>query len=582
MVSRTNQLLDFIRDGNINHESPQCEPSNMKIDLLQHQKSMLAHMISLESGHQKIEDYDVKSTMGVCGDMVGAGKSIEILALICTKPYIDKTEIIYNHGNHIHTTRTLECSKQPTLIVVPHTCMNQWCTYVDEYTHLKHQSVTRRKHIDTFYVKDSELVLCTNKMYNEFAVCNPLQWSRVVFDEADSIDIPRMHTPHAHFVWFVTSSLHNLLFPSGCYYTRNENGSYQRYNIDGVRKTGYIRDTFNNLSYSCSLDVLKSICFKSSDEYVKSSFNLDEPVSTVVRCKTPREVSTLVGIVPDDVVTMLNAGDIDSAIDRIGCSVDTTENIINGVVSSYTETRSNLKTELEAVKQMSYTRQEDRESQKKRIEGLEKKIGEIESKIQCIKDRLTQYNLCSICIDSPCMPTVVQCCQNVFCFECITRSLNTKTRCPMCRTAIGKNQLSIMDEAGPRKATCCEDIKSKEDALIDIIKNKAAGKFLVFSAFDQTFIPILNSLESNHISHARLVGTGSRVNSLIEQYKNRDLNVLMLNASHYGTGLNLENTTDLIFCHKMTHDMEKQVIGRAQRSGRTTQLKIWYLYHDNE
>ena len=56
----------------------------------------------------------------------------------------------------------------------------------------------------------------------------------------------------------------------------------------------------------------------------------------------------------------------------------------------------------------------------------------------------------------------------------------------------------------------------------------------------------------------------------------------MLNTNHYGTGLNLENTTDLIFYHKMSCDMEKQVIGRAQRVGRTSDLNIHYLFQDNE
>ena len=56
----------------------------------------------------------------------------------------------------------------------------------------------------------------------------------------------------------------------------------------------------------------------------------------------------------------------------------------------------------------------------------------------------------------------------------------------------------------------------------------------------------------------------------------------MLNTNYYGTGLNLENTTDLIFYHKMSSDMEKQVIGRAQRVGRTSVLNIHYLYQDNE
>ena len=51
----------------------------------------------------------------------------------------------------------------------------------------------------------------------------------------------------------------------------------------------------------------------------------------------------------------------------------------------------------------------------------------------------------------------------------------------------------------------------------------------------------------------------------------------------YGSAcLNLETTTAIIFYHKMGDPMTKQVIGRAQRPGRTSPLNIWRLCYDNE
>ena len=46
--------------------------------------------------------------------------------------------------------------------------------------------------------------------------------------------------------------------------------------------------------------------------------------------------------------------------------------------------------------------------------------------------------------------------------------------------------------------------------------------------------------------------------------------------------MNLENSSDIIFVHKMNKDMEKQVIGRAQRLGRKSKLNIIYLLYENE
>ena len=61
-----------------------------------------------------------------------------------------------------------------------------------------------------------------------------------------------------------------------------------------------------------------------------------------------------------------------------------------------------------------------------------------------------------------------------------------------------------------------------------------------------------------------------------------NLDALLINSLYFGSGLNLENTTDLIIIHKMKADIEMQVIGRAQRYGRVGNLRVWKLYYENE
>jgi hypothetical protein len=56
----------------------------------------------------------------------------------------------------------------------------------------------------------------------------------------------------------------------------------------------------------------------------------------------------------------------------------------------------------------------------------------------------------------------------------------------------------------------------------------------------------------------------------------------MTNSSLYGCGMNLQNTSDIVLLHKTNVTMKEQVIGRAQRPGRTSQLKVWELLHGNE
>jgi hypothetical protein len=49
-----------------------------------------------------------------------------------------------------------------------------------------------------------------------------------------------------------------------------------------------------------------------------------------------------------------------------------------------------------------------------------------------------------------------------------------------------------------------------------------------------------------------------------------------------GAGMNLENTTHLVFMHKTEEKFIQQVIGRAQRFGRKTPLNIIMLFNKNE
>ena len=68
-----------------------------------------------------------------------------------------------------------------------------------------------------------------------------------------------------------------------------------------------------------------------------------------------------------------------------------------------------------------------------------------------------------------------------------------------------------------------------------------------------------------------------------ENTETGEVKILMLNAEHFGAGLNLQMTTDIIIYHKFRNDnLRTQVIGRAQRPGRSNTLNVKYLKYDCE
>jgi SNF2 family DNA or RNA helicase len=136
------------------------------------------------------------------------------------------------------------------------------------------------------------------------------------------------------------------------------------------------------------------------------------------------------------------------------------------------------------------------------------------------------------------------------------------------------------DELDPTKPNKKND---KYQNLEVILKNaKPDAKLLLFSAYDNTFYNVVPILRNLQISFEYLKGNGNQINCCLERYKNGTTKVLLVNSRAFGSGLNLENTSDIIMFHKFDTEIEKQVIGRAHRLGRSEPLNVYYLLYENE
>jgi len=118
---------------------------------------------------------------------------------------------------------------------------------------------------------------------------------------------------------------------------------------------------------------------------------------------------------------------------------------------------------------------------------------------------------------------------------------------------------------------------------MEIIPSKDKNaKIMVFSNFTETFNKIQNKLVEEKISYGILKGTEKQIRKQIDDFSAGRIRILMLNAQYFGAGLNLQMATDVILYHRFERELEEQVISRAQRIGRTTQLNVYYLLHNNE
>lgn len=132
----------------------------------------------------------------------------------------------------------------------------------------------------------------------------------------------------------------------------------------------------------------------------------------------------------------------------------------------------------------------------------------------------------------------------------------------------------------PFKHEKIDILKSIIDTSIAPDKTK---KTIVFSDYTFVFTSIIEILKEHDMKYTEIDNSNIKsIDNSINAYKYGDVDVLLINSAYYGCGMNLENTTDIVFFHRANETMFKQIVGRAQRPGRTSRLRVWEILHENE
>lgn len=573
--------LKIIKNGTImsNEKQLSCK---LKIDLKQHQVSMINAMKKMESSSISIENNThLDTNVGVCGDDVGTGKSLSILGLISENKKIKQRtqfELTTNHFTVYQSTHHEPV--QINVIVAPHTVVKQWTKYIDTQTYLSVFVVSKKIHLQCVnsLVAKPDVVLVSSSMYNAFMHHNSsVYFKRVVFDEADTIRIPACRPIQAQFIWLLTSSLENILFPNGYYYVYSEQfPRIRRKHVLGLKRQGYINEIARTISFS-SVSVLQKLILKNNPEFAKQSLGIQPPNKHYILCKTPAYMRIVTQGVQAQVLNFLNMGDVEAALQHLGCKSTTTDQLIPAITEDIRKRLEDTQAEISFVENLRNINERHRDS---KLEELYEKRDRLRERLSSIQEDLAHHEekSCPICWDDFQNPVcTLGCCNKMFCLGCV---LKCQSVCPLCRSVITKETMTVVSNNEIKHPE--NDKKSKIESLIDILSEKPQGKFLVFSNSDATFDKIADVISDMNMTHNKLSGNAGAIENRIRSFNEGKTQVLLLNPRHYGCGLNLEQTTDIIFFHRFETDMERQIIGRAQRYGRTGILNVHYLFYENE
>ena len=170
-----------------------------------------------------------------------------------------------------------------------------------------------------------------------------------------------------------------------------------------------------------------------------------------------------------------------------------------------------------------------------------------------------------------------------YCLACATSAGPGAAACPVHGPDLGGGG----GEWAPWPPVSENEKPGKQAAFVTLVDriflSPKNARLLVFSDENGALDDIAEHLRGRGIPCADLQGgTSARLDAAVAAFKSGAALALLVNTCMYGAGLNLECATDIVFMHHMRPTMAAQVVGRAQRPGRTCRLRVWQLAHRGE
>lgn len=601
----------------LNDNDPRAnDPDGITVPLKPHQKAGLAKALTLErtgraryfleednvSRNRHYMNYyplrgevGVRTNVGILGDMVGFGKSLLALSIIAANPTQDIardnqiTRSVNAHGIGIFAATTNvprstveDTFIRSTLVIVPRGPVYlQWENAIQTQTTLRLLSldslptirrvmppITATPQEVKAFLEGYDVVLIKNTTFLTIVKFYPNlpnvfnAWDRVMIDEAHDI-VNKTPLVKFHFLWLISAT----------YSALTHVGFGSRSNmVYGVR------DLFVE-------EYMNMMLVKSTREFIQQSFTILPPIEHYYICKFNRFLAAVQPFLNPAVQERINANDIRGAIAELGGSSHTEADIVDLVSREIKRDIHNKEVEINMVSTMMMAD----DARGIRMGTLNADLQRLRDKLQHLVERVTmlEQKQCTICYDNYENPIMLDC-THVYCGHCLMSWMRSGNACPTCRAPINLRQLHAIVAHGDSGATSAAGATekqaeqlSKEDTVMNIIRNKPDGKFLIFSKIGDAFYSIIDKLHEHDVSYVEMKGSTAHMARALDSFREGMVKVVLLSTSHAGSGIDISCATDVILLHSMAADRD-QAVGRAQRQGRTTSLHIHALLYPHE
>ena len=412
-----------------------------------------------------------------------------------------------------------------------------------------------------------------------------------------------MKMPAANYYWLITATWPNFLFQGLYMYMSEEylnrrvaaglnpelveilhndqitngNNFYARYDIRSMKFFENFISKHPNRGH---------LVLRTSNSFMEQSWRTPPIIENRIICESPISHRIISQFVSAEIQELLHAGDVQGALEKLGVNNTSQSSLINALCDTREKELDRLEKTLAFKESIDYATPQAKEIA---ITSLKNKIKSLKDQIEILKQRIKNVKdeICAICFEEPNVPTLVMCCSRLFCGACIINCMQRNPSCPLCRTAINFKSLQHIDMDAKTPTDATENVlisnkPKKRDALLNLITETKGGKFLVFNRYDNPFLEIEGLLLEKGIRVTSVRGNKDHISSILKQFERGDIQVLLMNSTEAGAGIDLKSATHIVLMHAMRKEEEKQIIGRAIRLGRIEPLNLVRLLHQEE
>lgn len=496
------------------------------LTLFSHQTALTQEMYERESAFRQGATFaglNLFSRFAILGDPVGTGKTIAALAYIAkckqTGPLPVSAYLHSMSQSNFFSTCNIYPSNRTNLFIIPFTHLSALKDILEDQTEIRFKIIKKQNQINDNLLEEInqlDLIVVPSTQYTAFSEF--MSDANIIFERCFIEDHTNLHLNinqcniNAHFTWLITNNWFNFLFPDISLfeygitldrmiedlYIQNPQPhwfndfiqyiTFQRQIITNNTPMG--RSLFSKFIVQHPFRHHLIVC--TAGKYLQISIDPPSVKNEIINYNYDDRFHVIYPIFSPMVRQLIEDNDIHAAMDSVGAQ------------------SINIDEFREAVKD----------------DSLE--------------------DCCPICFDEYSIPTMTDCCKNVFCSKCLLKScvLNQTNVCPMCRQTISATKLIkiVAIDAAEEKPGI-----HKTQALIKYLQANPNISTMLYFPNQARFGKLKTAFKNADIHYEILNGPRNSNRQKIEKFNAGNTNLLIVTNEDYLTGFYIPKVSCLIF-----------------------------------